>query len=959
MSTPRVLLTRVPLIGCWLALTVTTGWSAVGSRSVAVSPGSADSLAVIDSRCPTFSWADLAGSKGYELVVYRLGAEGEEAAPVLRHSFAASVDSWTPSLDLCLERGGRYAWSVRAEGRKERSDWSVPLLFEVVSIPSEVELQVALRVVRRYLATQSDAGADAEQEPDRSVSSVSGGAFEGSPSPAAVGTTQLSVEGGVEAMSFTGDGSTLTDLDPDNLSAAVPVAMGGTEATDAAGARANLGAAALADLVAHAANASAHHARYSDAEGVAAMGAKADSNPLNHDRTTAGDVVAAVAASALVPGAPCNGPGQAPQWTGSEWTCGYIGKPGSTGAANGFELIDDWGEAWDGLQRASATWAAAKAACESDGGRLPTVTELYRNNASFSSGDLSDALAVDPLWTLIQSAALDVRRITVRLSDGAVSEALESVSSHFRCVWPDTVQPAFFGDACYGPPGDECQPRGPWLNIDKLARPALDYAAAVNECNFYKGSVVTFREMEEAIQQGVPNGTGGFHWASDAILSSGAYVSLVRWTGDVDEDWYFTGANGGFGSPSTPLTFRCGGKSSELLGVGPGSPACNGGCFASSARRAPLVADSSDRTAATMTDAAATCRAIGGSLPYLDQFVDLVHAGWPDASNAYLWTTDPFYQSASLGFFGYTTLRFDGTEQGNWTPRTGNVGVGTTDLWPYRCVWPERREASATVCAADENQNWTGSSYGCVAAVDGDDGGNANPGGLEILDGWGFAWDTIERPAADYATATATCEGLGGSLPTASALHRVRDGNPFGTAIGGSTDTSFLWTLAPSAQAGKNVRMRVSDGGTSPLSWGSTTPYRCVWPSSLGDVLGGRACQGPAADPCFQAGDLRIDRYDRPALEEPAASFECRAVGGRLADLEEIQELLHAGAPNGADDWSWLAEGVGFSGASYAVTKWTGAGTTAWNYGSATTVGGASAGTVSSAFRCVFDGSLE
>ena len=39
-------------------------------------------------------------------------------------------------------------------------------------------------------------------------------------------------------------------------------------------------------IAAHTAIADAHHARYTEAEAVAAMGAKANSNPLNHDRTT-------------------------------------------------------------------------------------------------------------------------------------------------------------------------------------------------------------------------------------------------------------------------------------------------------------------------------------------------------------------------------------------------------------------------------------------------------------------------------------------------------------------------------------------------------------------------------------------------------------------------------------------------------------------------------------------------
>lgn len=39
------------------------------------------------------------------------------------------------------------------------------------------------------------------------------------------------------------------------------------------------------DISAHAAVTDAHHTRYADAEAVAAMGAKADTNPLNHDKT--------------------------------------------------------------------------------------------------------------------------------------------------------------------------------------------------------------------------------------------------------------------------------------------------------------------------------------------------------------------------------------------------------------------------------------------------------------------------------------------------------------------------------------------------------------------------------------------------------------------------------------------------------------------------------------------------
>ena len=46
----------------------------------------------------------------------------------------------------------------------------------------------------------------------------------------------------------------------------------------------------------HAANASAHHVKYTDGEAVTAMGAKADNNPLNHDRYADAEAVSAMGA---------------------------------------------------------------------------------------------------------------------------------------------------------------------------------------------------------------------------------------------------------------------------------------------------------------------------------------------------------------------------------------------------------------------------------------------------------------------------------------------------------------------------------------------------------------------------------------------------------------------------------------------------------------------------------------
>lgn len=181
-------------------------WAA--ERPVAVSPGSATG-AMIGDTCPTFSWGAVLGAKSYELVVYRLGEEGAEARPLLSQRISGSALSWTPSLNRCLERGGQYAWSVRALGEKAASDWSPPSLFQVASGPNEVEFEEAVAVVRQYLAR----GGEIEAEAAGRSESDSETSREASARALPPANTKLSVDGNLDATSFSGDGSRLTNLD--------------------------------------------------------------------------------------------------------------------------------------------------------------------------------------------------------------------------------------------------------------------------------------------------------------------------------------------------------------------------------------------------------------------------------------------------------------------------------------------------------------------------------------------------------------------------------------------------------------------------------------------------------------------------------------------------------------------------------------------------------------------------
>jgi hypothetical protein len=130
-----------------------------GPIPLPVSPGTADAVALVEARCPTFSWSGVEGAAGYELLVVPAGAEAEaeeELRAVVRTRVPGSARSYTPALGSCLERGGSYGWLVRALDRNDQpGEWSEARAIEVAAGPDLADVESALEILRAHLA---DAG---------------------------------------------------------------------------------------------------------------------------------------------------------------------------------------------------------------------------------------------------------------------------------------------------------------------------------------------------------------------------------------------------------------------------------------------------------------------------------------------------------------------------------------------------------------------------------------------------------------------------------------------------------------------------------------------------------------------------------------------------------------------------------------------------------------------------------
>lgn len=627
------------------------------------------------------------------------------------------------------------------------------------------------------------------------------------------------------------------------------------------------------------------------------------------------------------------------------------------------------------------TQTAAAAECAGLGARLPTVTELYRNNGESGSGDVGTANEVDALWTLITD--LQGSAETVRLNDGGVTAFGPWSACHYRCIWPAAASASFDSSACHGPPGAECVNVRRFYNMDAWDRPALDMVAATHECNFVNGSIPMVEDWTDAIHSGALTGTwGNYLWGGDLMYTAGPSWLLhpiVQFDAPRAKHWAFDSTKNSFGGwkwPSDAVRFRCIGKRSVTEGVDPVSPACNGACFSiqghapqasgPAGRRSPIWADRANRPAANRAGAAQACSEAGGSLPTVLELQELIHAGLPFAAGedvAWLWTSSPIY----IGYYlNLLARRSTGADPRTW--HAANPASVSWDLgdgyYAFRCVWHQTFQALPPSCGLDHEPSWDGTRFTCSPRADGDDSGNASGGGFH--DRWGNAWDSDDRAATSLAEARESCALAGARLPTPTELYRVRqtelDAAP-------SPSVNYLWTTTPSYRLDFTVAERLSDGTVTDAADASgSLAFRCIWPASHGNVFGGGACNGdPGAaasplDPCFRTGRHVSDRLDRPALYPASAAHECSFYGGFLTGLRSFEEIVHGGAPNGDFiNYSWLAEPM-FSSAKFyqGVARWSGTGTTGWYWNSQVTATAMLAGAESpNRYRCVFNDLLR
>jgi hypothetical protein len=671
-------------------------------------------------------------------------------------------------------------------------------------------------------------------------------------------------------------------------------------------------------------------------------------------------------------------------------------------SANKVEVADPWGDYWDGVPHVTQTFDVAEKTCADVGARLPTATELYRNQikANTSALMISDEYKAttkdgsEKLWTTIEAAS-GVDQFTVNLlavnpapasNRIFVDVSAKTNSNEFRCIWPtnEIHKVGFNEDHCNGPADStRCFGVKANLNMDVEPRAPLDFVGASQECRLEGASIPVVADYAKAIPNGLPNGSANWEYVGNAMSWGNVDtfgMAKVRFDPNRIANWSYDNIAPASGGRTDGLVvnesqrFRCIGLANHRRWLLPSNQTCfNGDCFHYVDGRSHMIADPSDRDPTTYPFAVNRCRALGAELPNMAEFSELVHAGWI-GSDQYLWMSDPVIKTVgTTNTLGNAVGKWLDTGTINWIySRVSGSTILNADMrtpdtnQAYRCVW-HGRTGKLPRCASDQAIERTDDSFACINTADGNATNLASPAGVAVFDVRGNAWDTNNRAQADFIVATAKCKELDARLPTANEVYAARGNAPVNAITDPTAPNVDIWALNPSTATGQHTVVKIVTGAVS--SQADTTPqfYRCVWEATRGNVLSGRACNGPAGSNCYQDrvdstgaksdnDELIADAVDRVAMSMPSARAECQQAGGKLPDLREFSKLTHNGWQNGSDNYLWIDEAMNWNDTAtigYALGKWLNNGTGAWQYDS-TVYGSKAVATEQHNFRCVY-----
>jgi hypothetical protein len=541
-----------------------------------------------------------------------------------------------------------------------------------------------------------------------------------------------------------------------------------------------------------------------------------------------------------LPAQPCTGAYEALQWDGTAWQCVDVRATGpSGGRARGYEVVDSFGTAWDGVERPANTWSAARSACEAVGARLPTATEVWRVGAS-QFAEVGTSYETNFLWTLTpwHLEGATQQHAVVRLSDPggdtAVSFTADTVKNGFRCVWPAPATGGFGVGRCHGPAGASCFQavgEGRRMNLDAMDRPSLSYAGAAWECGFVGAHLPLSLQLSENLVNGLPNGTNEWQWTADHTRYD--LVDILKWSGTNPAGWnatYATYWSWDARSNSARHRFRCMGEALAPVpntASLPADPATWGAAFTEPGTG--LVSHEQNLPAASWEAALSDCFSRGGQLPHSRDWLELIRGGLPNGPSAtYSWSSDFSHKNfVQLVQWSGVDREFTGyySKYMTWS---GSL-LGNT--YPYRCTWYPLDLAYAGPVRCNGGQ------FDCFVSEKG-----AATAPVRV---WA---DPVDRSPATWIDAVKTCSAEGGHLASmVEYAQLVREGLPNGQA-------PTLWVWSSDSEGNTDTNPAIAGlfnwgGGVNGTQTGwtatadttywayrsaaTTHGYRCVWSNQL------------------------------------------------------------------------------------------------------------------------------